>query len=152
MRKLIVLQFFKCSQSVYDSRQKWCINHNDYTIIMIVLGLRLQFSVLCSDASTYMQLHTPSTKDSFTFLSAPEPGRQGAGSSAWSKVEQSFYYIDTGCSLGTVNCNVPFNFHIIIILASFLFFLSSLYREVLLLSRKTCNKLNHNCAKARAFH
>ena len=59
---------------------------------------------------------------------------------------------NTGCSLGTDICNVPFNFYLILILASFLLFLSSIYREVLLLSGKTCNKFNHNCAKARAFH
>ena len=54
--------------------------------------------------------------------------------------------------LGTDICNVPFNFYLIYILASFLLFLSSIYREVLLLSGKTCIKLNHNCAKASAFH
>ena len=58
----------------------------------------------------------------------------------------------TGCSLGTDICNVPFNIYLILILASFLLFLSSMYRVVLLLSGKTCIKLNHNCAKARAFH
>ena len=60
--------------------------------------------------------------------------------------------ITTGCSLGTVNCNVPFNFYLFLILVSFLLFLLSIYREVLLLSGKTCDKFNHNCAKARAFH
>ena len=58
----------------------------------------------------------------------------------------------TGCSLGTLFCNIPFNFYLILILVSLLLFLSSIYGEVLLLSGKTCNKLNHNCAKARAFH
>ena len=58
----------------------------------------------------------------------------------------------TGCSLGTDICNVTFNFYLILILTSFLLFLTSIYREVLLLSGKRCNKLNQNFAKARAFH
>ena len=60
--------------------------------------------------------------------------------------------VATGCSLGTVNCNVPFIFIESFFLALFLLFLSSIYRKVLLLSGKTCQNSNHNCAKVRASY
>ena len=78
---------------------------------------------------------------------------------AWSNVamtitntEDLTNQLHTGYSLGTDICNVPFNFYLILILASFLLSLSSIYREGLLLSGKTCIKLNHNCANARTFY
>ena len=58
----------------------------------------------------------------------------------------------TWCSLGTVFCNIPFNFYLILIMALFLLFLSYINREVLLLNGKTCQHSNHNCATARVSH
>ena len=55
----------------------------------------------------------------------------------------------TGCSLGTVYCNLPFDSYLILILALFLLFLSSMHREVFLLSGKTCQYSNHIVQKLR---
>ena len=51
---------------------------------------------------------------------------------------ECFWSCATGCSLRTDICNIPFIFYIIHFLALFLWFLSSIYRAVLLLSGKTC--------------
>ena len=64
----------------------------------------------------------------------------------------TMFFVSTGCSLGTVNCNIPFIFYLILFLALLMLFLSSIYREVLLLSGRTCQNLNHNCAKVMTSH